>query len=92
MEGLIPLLLQAVKKQTPKNAYRCLSENSLSGRSYHLLLAGDSPEGSSHRRSCSDYVPPPLPQAVEPSENVARVKNFSGANNGLRQRVSTVQH
>ncbi|KAG6406655.1 hypothetical protein SASPL_134261 [Salvia splendens] len=62
MEGLIPLLIRAMKKQRPQHAYRCLSvsENS-TGRSYHLLLA----DGSSHRRTRSDFNP------AEASENFA---------------------
>ncbi|KAL6513112.1 hypothetical protein OROGR_020598 [Orobanche gracilis] len=57
MEGLIPFLLKAMKKQAPRRAYRSLSENSVTGRSYHLLLSGNSGEGSSHRRTRSDYQP-----------------------------------
>ncbi|XP_047971377.1 uncharacterized protein LOC125214407 [Salvia hispanica] len=59
MEGLIPFLIHAMKKEKPQNAYRCLSDNSTTARSYHLLLGGsDSVEGSSHRRTRSDYQPP----------------------------------
>ncbi|GFP99406.1 hypothetical protein PHJA_002084700 [Phtheirospermum japonicum] len=76
MEGLIPFILRAVKKQTPQNIYRSLSENSTSGRSYHLLLTRDSVEGSSHRRTCSDYQPP------------SAAIHFD-TNNGLRQRAIT---
>nr|GMC87716.1 probable beta-D-xylosidase 5 isoform X2 [Ipomoea batatas] len=48
MEGLIPYLLHAMKKQKqPHN------------RSYHLLIgADDSADGSSHRRTFSDFQPP----------------------------------
>ncbi|KAL8541585.1 hypothetical protein ACS0TY_002740 [Phlomoides rotata] len=87
MEGLIPLLLRAVKKQRPQSAYRCLSENS-TGRSYHLLLADD----SSHGRTRSDSQQP-IPAA---SDNSTFAKSFtvggpataspSNAENGLRNR------
>ncbi|KAL6560751.1 hypothetical protein OROGR_004310 [Orobanche gracilis] len=76
MEGLIPFLLKAVKKQAPLSAYRSLSENSVTGRGYHLLLAGDSSEGSSHRRTRSDYQPP------------STAYHLDGDNDsGLRQRA-----
>ncbi|KAH6789914.1 beta-1 [Perilla frutescens var. frutescens] len=75
MEGLIPILIRAMKKQRPQHAYRCLSENS-TGRSYHLLLAGDSADGSSHRRTRSDFHGQ---DAITGSEN-------SNAENGLRHR------
>ncbi|KAK9287244.1 hypothetical protein L1049_015657 [Liquidambar formosana] len=56
MEGLIPYLLHAVKKQRPRHSYRCLSEGS--NRSYHVLIGSDSYEGSSHRRTRSEFHPP----------------------------------
>ncbi|XP_028125861.1 uncharacterized protein LOC114322697 [Camellia sinensis] len=56
MEGLIPMLINALKKQRPHHAYRGLSEGS--NRSYHLLMAPDSREGSSHRRTRSEFQPP----------------------------------
>ncbi|KAJ6751135.1 hypothetical protein OIU85_001636 [Salix viminalis] len=61
MEGLIPYLLHSIKKQKPRNSYRSLSVGS--SRSYHLLIGGDQGEslnGSSHRRTRSEYQPPPL--------------------------------
>ncbi|KAF9665936.1 hypothetical protein SADUNF_Sadunf16G0177000 [Salix dunnii] len=61
MEGLIPYLLHSIKKQRPRNSYRSLSIGS--SRSYHLLMGGDQGEslnGSSHRRTRSEYQPPPL--------------------------------
>ncbi|KAL6502459.1 hypothetical protein OROHE_024464 [Orobanche hederae] len=76
MEGLIPFILKAVKKQVPRRAYRSLSENSVTGRSYHLLIAGESVEGSSHRRTRSDYQPPPSAYQLD-------------GDNGLRQRAVT---
>nr|GMC87715.1 putative beta-D-xylosidase 5-like protein [Ipomoea batatas] len=50
MEGLIPYLLHAIKKQRPNHhSFRCLSD--ASNRSYHLLIGADSAaaDGSSHR-------------------------------------------
>ncbi|KAL6513113.1 hypothetical protein OROGR_020599 [Orobanche gracilis] len=76
MEGLIPLILKAVKKQVPRRVYRSLSENSVTGRSYHLLIAGDAAEGSSHRRTNSGYQPTPLAYQLD-------------GDNGLRQRAVT---
>nr|GMC85495.1 putative beta-D-xylosidase 5-like protein [Ipomoea batatas] len=49
MEGLIPYLLHAIKKQRPNHhSFRCLSD--ASNRSYHLLIGADSAaaDGSSH--------------------------------------------
>ncbi|VFQ94243.1 unnamed protein product [Cuscuta campestris] len=51
MEGLIPYLVHALKKQRPPHHHalgRCLSD--ASNRSYHLLVGSDSPDGSSRRR------------------------------------------
>ncbi|OAY45415.1 uncharacterized protein LOC110618794 [Manihot esculenta] len=57
MEGLIPYLLHAMKKQRPQNS--CRSFSASSSRSYHLLLSGgDSFNGSSHRRTRSEFQPP----------------------------------
>ncbi|XP_059311283.1 uncharacterized protein LOC132062811 [Lycium ferocissimum] len=57
MEGLIPFLLHAMKKQKPHhNSFRCLSDTS--NRSYHMLVGTDSIEGSSHRRTRSEFQPP----------------------------------
>ncbi|KAL3843850.1 hypothetical protein ACJIZ3_001253 [Penstemon smallii] len=93
MEGLIPFLLNVVKKQRPQNAYRCLSESS-SGRSYHLLIGGDSVEGSSHRRNRSDF--PKSSSTVDylsASEHLRNLKSFgargSAADTGLKQRGFT---
>ncbi|KAK4802134.1 hypothetical protein SAY86_000337 [Trapa natans] len=66
MEGLIPYLLQAVKKQKPRHAYRCLSD--ASNRSYHLLTGNDSFNGSSHRRNLSEPPPPLTASRFELSE------------------------
>ncbi|KAL4383188.1 hypothetical protein GQ457_15G013030 [Hibiscus cannabinus] len=56
MEGLIPYLIHAMKKQKPRHHYRSASVGS--SRSYHLLMGQsqpDSVEGSSHRRTRSDF-------------------------------------
>lgn len=57
MEGLIPYLIHAMKKQKPgaQRSYRSFSHSESSNRSYHLLLASD---GSSHRRTRSDFQAP----------------------------------
>ncbi|KAJ1388357.1 hypothetical protein SESBI_39184 [Sesbania bispinosa] len=51
MEGLIPYIIHAIRKQKPHH-----SESSNSNRSYHSLLGSDSFRGSSHRRSRSDFL------------------------------------
>ncbi|KAG5625264.1 hypothetical protein H5410_010482 [Solanum commersonii] len=57
MEGLIPFLLHAMKKHKPhQNTFRCLSDTS--NRSYHMLIRAESIEGSSHRRTRSEFQPP----------------------------------
>ncbi|KAK4752159.1 hypothetical protein SAY87_020957 [Trapa incisa] len=63
MEGLIPFLIHAVKKQKPQHAYRCLSD--ASNRSYHLISGSDSLEGSFHRRNWSE-----VPTATAASSTV----------------------
>ena len=57
MEGLIPMLVHALKKQKPHHSFRCLSEGS--NRSYHMLIGPqDSVHGSSHhRRTRSEFKP-----------------------------------
>ncbi|PSS29269.1 AT-hook motif nuclear-localized protein [Actinidia chinensis var. chinensis] len=57
MEGLIPMLVHALKKQKPHHSFRCLSEGS--NRSYHKLIEPqDSVSGSSHnRRTWSEFKP-----------------------------------
>ncbi|GMI88299.1 hypothetical protein HRI_002499200 [Hibiscus trionum] len=59
MEGLIPYLIHAMRKQKPTHRYRSMSVGS--SRGYHLLM-GQSPaesvEGSSHRRTRSEFQPP----------------------------------
>ncbi|TMW96831.1 hypothetical protein EJD97_006709 [Solanum chilense] len=57
MEGLIPFLLHAMKKHKPhQKTFRCLSDTS--NRSYHMLIQAESMEGSSHRRTRSEFQPP----------------------------------
>ncbi|KAE8725634.1 putative transferase [Hibiscus syriacus] len=59
MEGLIPYLIHAMKKEKPTHRYRSMSVGS--SRGYHLLLGqspADSVEGSSHRRTRSEFQPP----------------------------------
>ncbi|KAL2995929.1 hypothetical protein AAZX31_10G244400 [Glycine max] len=59
MEGLIPYLIHAIKKQKPHHHnYRSYSHSESSNRSYHMLLASESFTGSSHRRKRSDFQPP----------------------------------
>ncbi|CAO2823267.1 unnamed protein product [Amaranthus hypochondriacus] len=59
MEGLIPYLVRAIKTQNlHKHSYQCLSDHG-SRRSYHLLgSAGDSFNGSLHRRTLIEFQPP----------------------------------
>ncbi|KAL2513485.1 uncharacterized protein Fot_27456 [Forsythia ovata] len=102
MEGLIPFLLHAMKKQRPQHSYRSLSENST--RSYHLLLSGESVEGSSHRRTRSEFQPPSVDFLQQRSglQYISHTKSFSkgykappsNVDNGLRQRgpISTTNY
>ncbi|XP_038991173.1 uncharacterized protein LOC120114277 [Hibiscus syriacus] len=58
MEGLIPYLIHAMRKQKPRHHYRSASLGS-SSRTYHLLMGlQQSVEGSSHRRKRSEFQPP----------------------------------
>ncbi|KVH93339.1 uncharacterized protein LOC112517390 [Cynara cardunculus var. scolymus] len=59
MEGLIPFLMHAMKKSHRlHHTYRSFSTGSTA--SYHLLDAAQpsAAEGSSHRRTRSDFQPP----------------------------------
>lgn len=76
MEGLIPYLVHAIKKQKPQHSYRSFSVGS--SRSYHLLIGGDSFEGSSHRRARSDFQQP----AVDFLGQRSGVEFISGPNAG----------
>lgn len=92
MEGLIPFLIHAMKKQKPQNVYRCLSDNSTTSRSYHRLLGGDSVEGSTHRRTRSDFQPPSTVDLSLGPNHSARLKSFnarapSEVNHVLKQKI-----
>ncbi|GMN37889.1 hypothetical protein TIFTF001_007184 [Ficus carica] len=79
MEGLIPYLIHALKKEKPRHSYRSFSENSTSQRSYHRLLSGSShnfPEGSSHRRTRSEFQQPP-PSSLDFAEQ-QRTRSVAG--------------
>ncbi|MCL7046442.1 hypothetical protein MKW94_008460 [Papaver nudicaule] len=80
MEGLIPFLLHAMKnKKTTQNNYRCLSEGSSRNRSYHQLIStADSTEGSSHRRTRSEFQTPSTTELFNQS--------YSGTVNYLRSQ------
>ncbi|KAM3291430.1 hypothetical protein P3S67_019719 [Capsicum chacoense] len=90
MEGLIPFLLHAMKKQKPHpNSFRCLSDTS--NRSYHMLVGGDSVEGSSHRRTRSEFQPPvtsadflDLPQQRSFNNRTSTLFSPVSNNNGSR--------
>ncbi|GFP88636.1 hypothetical protein PHJA_001007300 [Phtheirospermum japonicum] len=86
MEGIIPFILRATKKKRTQNPYLCLAADNPIGRSRHLLLAGDSIDGSSHRLSRSDY---PHPAAFECFSAGGRAATPSDNENGLRQRGFT---
>lgn len=77
MEGLIPFLLHAMKKQKPHHTYRSLSEGST--RSYHLLnaAAADSLSGSSHRRTRSEFQPPSIEFAEQRSGVDQYLRSYS---------------
>ncbi|GMJ00588.1 hypothetical protein HRI_003728000 [Hibiscus trionum] len=66
MEGLIPYLIHAMRKQKPRHHYRSASVGS--SRSYHLLMGQPQPEsmeGSSHRRTRSEFQPPATVELFE---------------------------
>ncbi|KAL5070288.1 hypothetical protein RYX36_021175 [Vicia faba] len=60
MEGLIPYLIHAIKKQKPHqhSLNRSVSHSGSISRSYHLLLESESVSGSSHRRTRSEFQQP----------------------------------
>lgn len=60
MEGLIPYLIHAIKKQKPHHHTfnRSVSHSGSINRSYHLLLESESVSGSSHRRTRSEFQQP----------------------------------
>ncbi|KAF5448268.1 hypothetical protein F2P56_028822 [Juglans regia] len=76
MEGLIPYLLRAIKKPKGYNSYRSFSEGST--RSYHLLLnAQDSANGSSHRRTRSEFQPPAIEFTEQRYSGVDLIRSHS---------------
>ncbi|CAN4112100.1 unnamed protein product [Withania somnifera] len=94
MEGLIPFFLHAMKKQKPHhNSFRCLSDTS--NRSYHMLIGGDSIEGSSHRRTRSEFQPPvtvdflDLPQHRSFNKRAASLISPVSNKNGPRLQFGT---
>ncbi|CAN4107801.1 unnamed protein product [Withania somnifera] len=94
MEGLIPFLLHAIKKEKPHhNSFRCLSETC--NRSYHMLIGGDSIEGSSHRRTRSEFQPSvtvdffDLPQNRSFNNRAASLLSPVSNKNGSRLQFGT---
>ncbi|GMI83708.1 hypothetical protein HRI_002040100 [Hibiscus trionum] len=82
MEGLIPYLIHAMRKQKkPTHRYRSMSVGS--SRGYHLLM-GQSPaesvEGSSHRRTRSEFQPPTV-EFFEQRSGLGLVSSPKGNNN-----------
>ncbi|KAI3789177.1 hypothetical protein L2E82_01966 [Cichorium intybus] len=75
MEGLIPFLMHAMKKHSLHNSYRSLSTGSTCR--YHLL-EGAVVEGSSHRRTRSEFQPPTAEylQQISGSDYVSRSMSF----------------
>ncbi|XP_010557520.1 PREDICTED: uncharacterized protein LOC104826494 [Tarenaya hassleriana] len=72
MEGLIPYLMQAMKKGHDPNAHYSRSVSAGSSRGNRPLLLGHDDHsnslhhGSSHRRTRSDYKPPGPDQLWDP--------------------------
>ncbi|ESQ47932.1 hypothetical protein EUTSA_v10021824mg [Eutrema salsugineum] len=62
MEGLIPYLIHAIKKDHKPQHHKYRSMSIGSSRSYRPLMMGhegsSSLQGSSHRRTRSEYKPP----------------------------------
>ncbi|KAJ8638299.1 hypothetical protein MRB53_012566 [Persea americana] len=58
MEGLIPFVFNAITKKGDGSKYRSLSDTSSRGRQYRLLEHVGSFDGSSHRRTRSDFQNP----------------------------------
>lgn len=83
MEGLIPFIIRAMRKQRPGNSYRSLSD--ASNRSYHLLLGGEqSAEGSSHRRTRSEFQQPSSDLSEQRSGGAAGLDYISHAKSFTR--------
>ncbi|OWM64786.1 uncharacterized protein LOC116203817 [Punica granatum] len=87
MEGLIPYLMHAMRKQRPQHSYRCLSD--ASNRSYHLLTGSDSHDGSSHRRTRSEFLPPASASMMEFSEQRSAFESPRGLNRASVASTST---
>ncbi|KMT03813.1 hypothetical protein BVRB_8g189570 [Beta vulgaris subsp. vulgaris] len=92
MEGLIPYLVRAIKRQNLHNqSFRCLSDGSR--RSYHLLgnAGGDSVNGSSHRRTQSEFQAPTAMDLQPEVDQFVRSRSMKSNNinmmdnKGLRQ-------
>ncbi|OMO63379.1 hypothetical protein COLO4_32518 [Corchorus olitorius] len=85
MEGLIPFLIHAMRKQKPHHHYRSMSVGSSASRSYHLLMgqsqADQSVEGSSHRRTRSEFQPPTA-EFLEQRTSGVDFRSPRGYNNG----------
>ncbi|KAK5774485.1 hypothetical protein PVK06_042340 [Gossypium arboreum] len=80
MEGLIPYLIHAMKKQKPGHNYRSTSVGS--SRSYHLL------EGSSHRRTRSEFQPPATVEVVEQRSGLGYNNGSSSVGSYAHQQTS----
>ncbi|PHT28783.1 hypothetical protein CQW23_31600 [Capsicum baccatum] len=92
MEGLIPFLLHAMKKQEPQHkSFRCHSGTS--NQDYHMLVGGDSVEGSSHRRTqlqspvSTDFLYLPQPKSF--SNRTSILFSPVSNQNGSRQQFGS---
>ncbi|KAK8658465.1 hypothetical protein V6N13_036671 [Hibiscus sabdariffa] len=89
MEGLIPYLIHAMKKQKPRHHYRSASVGS--SRSYHLLMGQSQPEpveGSSHRRTRSEFQPPATVELFEQRSGLGY--NHASSSSNAHQQTSMV--
>ncbi|KAG9144836.1 hypothetical protein Leryth_018974 [Lithospermum erythrorhizon] len=85
MEGLIPLIINAIKKQRPRQSYRYLSQGS--SRSYHLLLSADSSVSDSTQPGRTSHSVLPQPPTAT-SATVHLSSPPSHANGGLSYRTT----
>ncbi|KAI3707968.1 hypothetical protein L2E82_36938 [Cichorium intybus] len=84
MEGLIPFLMHAMKKQRPQNNYRSVSVGST--RSYHVLVGADATvDGSSHRRTRSEFQSPTadFPEQRSGFGCIPQSKNYKRSSTGF---------
>ncbi|XP_004496876.1 uncharacterized protein [Cicer arietinum] len=90
MEGLIPYLIHAIKKQKPHHHSftRSFSHSESTNRSYHLLLESGSITGSSHRRTRSDFQQP----TTEFLEHRFGVDGVLVSPKGITATASTTSH